>query len=135
MITNNLLSHFEALWPKILPLDLKPFVHFFFLTLYSILPNRRVYTFISGQVCLLGSIKVKRQILQEINVYTRLFESIEYLQLYMLINDLFIGDCCWAASTINTKHYLWQQSTWSYTYQNGRWSKSCTCFSYLFIHD
>ena len=46
---------------------------------YSILPNRRVYTFISGQVCLLGSIKVKRQTLPEINVYTRLFGSIEYM--------------------------------------------------------
>ena len=45
---------------------------------YSILPNRRVYTFISGQVCLLGSIKVKRQTWPEINVYTRLFGSIEY---------------------------------------------------------
>ena len=44
---------------------------------YSILPNRRVYTFISGQVCLLGSIKVKRQTWPEINVYTRLFGSIE----------------------------------------------------------
>ena len=46
---------------------------------YSILPNRRVYTFISGQVCLLGSIKVKRQTWPEINVYTRLFGSIEYM--------------------------------------------------------
>ena len=44
---------------------------------YSILPNRRVYTFISGQVCLLGSIKVYRQTWPEINVYTRLFGSIE----------------------------------------------------------
>ena len=45
---------------------------------YSILPNRRVYTFISGKLCLLASIKVKRQTLPEINVYTRLFERIEY---------------------------------------------------------
>ena len=48
--------------------------------MYSILPNRRVYTFISGQVCLLGSIKVKRQTWPEINVYTRLFGTIEYRQ-------------------------------------------------------
>ena len=37
---------------------------------YSILPNRRVYTFISGQVFLLGSIKVKRQTWPEIHVYS-----------------------------------------------------------------
>ena len=48
---------------------------------YSILPNRRVYMFISGQVCLLGSIKVKRQTWPEINVYTRLFGSIEYIHI------------------------------------------------------
>ena len=27
---NNLFQHFEALWSKILPPDLKPFVYFFF---------------------------------------------------------------------------------------------------------
>ena len=47
--------------------------------MYSILPNRHVYTLISGKVCRLGSIKVKRQTLPEINVYTRLFGCIEYL--------------------------------------------------------
>ena len=46
---------------------------------YSILPNRRVYTFISGKVCLLASIKIKRRTLPEINVHTCLFGCIEYL--------------------------------------------------------
>ena len=44
---------------------------------YSILPNKRVYTFISGQVCLLTLLEPKRQTWPEINVYTRLFGSIE----------------------------------------------------------
>ena len=30
LIINNLFQHFEALWSKILPPDLKPFVYFFF---------------------------------------------------------------------------------------------------------
>ena len=33
LIINNLFQGFEALWPKILPPDLKAFVHFFLLTL------------------------------------------------------------------------------------------------------
>ena len=41
--------------------------------------NRRVYTFISGKVCFLTLIEAKRQTLQEINVYTCLFGSIEYI--------------------------------------------------------
>ena len=47
------------------------------LYMYSILPNRRVYTFISGKVCLLTSIKIKRPTLPEINVHTCLFGCIE----------------------------------------------------------
>ena len=49
-------------------------------TKYSILPNKRVYTFISGQVCLVTLIEPKRQTWPEINMYTRLFGSIEYIQ-------------------------------------------------------
>ena len=45
---------------------------------YSIHPNRHVCTFISGKVRLLILIEAKRQTLPEINVYTRLFGSIEY---------------------------------------------------------
>ena len=39
-------------------------------TMYSILPNRHVYTFISGKVCLLNLIEAKRQTMLEKNVYT-----------------------------------------------------------------
>ena len=49
------------------------------LCMYSILPNRHVCAFISDKVCLLILIEAKRQTLPEINVYTRLFGSIEYL--------------------------------------------------------
>ena len=50
-----------------------------FIPLYSIHPNRHICTFISGKVRLLILIEAKRQTLPEINVYTRLFGSIEYL--------------------------------------------------------
>ena len=40
---------------------------------YSNVPNKHAYTFISGKVCLIGSIKVKRRTLSEINMYTCLF--------------------------------------------------------------
>ena len=30
LVINTLFQHFEALWPKILPPDLKTFVYFFF---------------------------------------------------------------------------------------------------------
>ena len=43
------------------------------------MPNKRACTFISGKVCLLGSIKVRRQALPEINVLARLFGTLEYL--------------------------------------------------------
>ena len=46
---------------------------------YSNVPNKRAYTFISANVYLLGSIKVMRQTLQVINVYERLFGTLEYL--------------------------------------------------------
>ena len=55
---------------------------------YSILPNRRVYTFIFGKVCLLASIKIKRRTLPEINVHTCLFGCIEhiyYIYIYLFI--------------------------------------------------
>ena len=39
--------------------------------------NKRTCTFISGKVCFLGSIKVRRQTLPEINVYARLFGTLE----------------------------------------------------------
>ena len=48
--------------------------------MYSIHLNRHVCTFISGKVRLLILIEAKRQTLPEINVYTRLFGSIEYVQ-------------------------------------------------------
>jgi hypothetical protein len=41
-------------------------------------PNKRVYTFISSKVCLLTLIEPKRQTLPEINVYARLFSTLEY---------------------------------------------------------
>ena len=44
---------------------------------YSNVPNKRVCTFISGKVCLLGSIKVKRHTMLEINVYAHLFGTLE----------------------------------------------------------
>ena len=49
---------------------------------YSILPNRHVYTFISGKVCPLASIKVKRQTLPEINIHVLLFGTLEYVPTY-----------------------------------------------------
>ena len=42
--------------------------------------NERACTFISGKVCILGSIKVRIQTLPEINVHARLFGTLEYLQ-------------------------------------------------------
>ena len=51
---------------------------------YSIHPNRHVCTFISGKVRLLILIEAKRQTLPEINVYTRLFGSIEYIIFFSL---------------------------------------------------
>ena len=45
---------------------------------YSNVPNKRAYTFISGKLCLLGSIKVKRPTLPEINVHgASLFGALE----------------------------------------------------------
>ena len=46
-------------------------------TAYSNVPNKRACTFISGKVCLLGSIKVRRQTLPDINVHARLFGTLE----------------------------------------------------------
>ena len=40
---------------------------------YSSVPNRRACTFISGKVCLLSSIDVKRKTLPEINMHACLF--------------------------------------------------------------
>ena len=48
-----------------------------YITDYSNVPNKHAYMFISGKVCLLGSIKVKRQTLPEIKVYTCLFSTLE----------------------------------------------------------
>ena len=48
-----------------------------YVSTYSNVPNKRACTFISGKVCLLGSIKVKRQTLPEINMYARLFGTLE----------------------------------------------------------
>ena len=48
---------------------------------YSNVPNKRACTFISGKVCLLGSIKVRGQNLPEINVHARLFGTLEYARL------------------------------------------------------
>ena len=48
--------------------------------MYSSVPNRRACMFISGKVCLLSSIDVKRQTLPEINVHARLFGTLEYLR-------------------------------------------------------
>ena len=46
--------------------------------LYSRVPNRSPCAFISGKVCLLGSIKVRRQTLPEINAQGLLFGTLEY---------------------------------------------------------
>ena len=45
---------------------------------YSNMQNERPCTFISGKVCILGSIKVRIQTLPEINVHARLFGTLEY---------------------------------------------------------
>ena len=45
---------------------------------YSSVPKRHACTFISGKVCLLSSIDVKRQTLLEINVHARLSRTLEY---------------------------------------------------------
>ena len=47
--------------------------------MYSSVPNRRACMFISGKVCLLSSIDVKRQTLPEINVHARQFGTLEYI--------------------------------------------------------
>ena len=47
--------------------------------LYSILPNRRVYTFISSKVCLLTLIETKRQTSPEINIQGHLFRTLKYV--------------------------------------------------------
>ena len=44
---------------------------------YSSVPKRHACTFISGKVCLLSSIDVKRQSLQEINMREHLFGRLE----------------------------------------------------------
>ena len=45
---------------------------------YSRVPNRSPCAFISGKVCILGSIKVRRQTLPEINAHGLLFGTLEY---------------------------------------------------------
>ena len=45
---------------------------------YSNVPNKRACTFISGKVCLLGSIQLRGKTLPEINVHARLFGTSEY---------------------------------------------------------
>ncbi len=45
--------------------------------IYSRVRNRRACTFISGKVCLLSSINVKRQTWPEIKVHARLFGTLE----------------------------------------------------------
>ena len=42
--------------------------------------NKCACTFISGKVCLLSSIKVRRQSLSKINVHARLFGTLEYVR-------------------------------------------------------
>ena len=53
---------------------------------YSNVPNKRLWTFISIKVCTLGSIKVERQTLTEINVHTRLFGTLEYVVTHYLLS-------------------------------------------------
>ena len=43
----------------------------------SNVPNKHACTFISGNVCLLGSIEIRGQTLPEINVHERLFGTLE----------------------------------------------------------
>ena len=50
---------------------------------YSNMQNERACTFISGKVCILGSIKVRIQTLPEINVHARLFGTLEYCTKYL----------------------------------------------------
>ena len=49
------------------------------LSQYSSVRNRHACTFISGKICLLSSIDVRRQTLPEKNVHARLFGTLEYL--------------------------------------------------------
>ena len=58
-------------------------------TAYSRVKNRRPCTFISGKVCLLASIKVKRQTLQERNVQSRLFRTLEYKGILRTVENAF----------------------------------------------
>ena len=51
----------------------------YLLSMYSNMPNKRACMFISGKVCLLGSIEVRGQTLPEINVHARLFGTLEYI--------------------------------------------------------
>ena len=82
--------------------------------MYSIHPNRHVCTFISGKVRLLILIEAKRQTLPEINVYTRLFGSIEYalaqqkkiLALLYWLNYLeFLEDTCTIEPVIRVNYF------------------------------
>ena len=47
----------------------------------SNMQNERACTFISGKVCILGSIKVRIQTLPEINVHAHLFGTLEYVMI------------------------------------------------------
>ena len=76
--------------------------------------NKRAYTLISGKVCHLTLIEPKRQTLPEINVYTRLFGSIEYalaqqkkiLALLYWLNYLeFLEDTCTIEPVIRVNYF------------------------------
>ena len=69
--------------------------------MYYIHPNRHVCTFVSGKVRLLILIEAKRQTLPEINVYTRLFGSIEYLLVFFLDSEIkSIGVCAGSGASV-----------------------------------
>ena len=70
---------------------------------YSNVPNKRAYTFISGKVCLLGSIKVRRQTLPEINVHVRLFGILEHVK-SVALSTKFV---CFYKETHHNHQELW----------------------------
>ena len=62
------------------------------------MPIKRACTFISCKFCLLGSIKVRRQNLPEINMHARLFGTLEYYD--PLISPLLAPTVVWGTRLI-----------------------------------
>ena len=65
--------------------------------------NKCACTFISGKVCLLSSIKVRRQSLSKINVHARLFGTLEYVR-SVALSTKFV---CFYKETHHNHQELW----------------------------